>query len=134
MPAISRCLASPFANGDADLFEIYSDADKRSQSELEHVFSTNSSSGKQVTAKTVSTFKSLLEQAEFAPANEQNAAASPPDVPAGQASPSARRTPADAPSLHIDIQVHISPEASPDQIEHVFASMAKHLYGAKKAD
>ena len=32
------------------------------------------------------------------------------------------------PSLHIDIQIHISPEASPDQIDQIFASMAKHLY------
>jgi hypothetical protein len=38
------------------------------------------------------------------------------------------------PALHIDIQVHISPEASPDQIDKIFASMAKHLYGAKKIE
>jgi hypothetical protein len=30
-------------------------------------------------------------------------------------------------SLHIDIQIHISPEASPEQIEQIFASMSKHL-------
>jgi glycine cleavage system regulatory protein len=33
------------------------------------------------------------------------------------------------PALHIDIQIHISPEASADQIDQIFASMAKHLYG-----
>ncbi len=32
------------------------------------------------------------------------------------------------PSLHIDIQIHISPDASSDQIDQIFASMAKHLY------
>jgi hypothetical protein len=38
-------------------------------------------------------------------------------------------TPANfAPSLHIDIQIHISPEASLDQIDQIFASMAKHFY------
>jgi len=31
------------------------------------------------------------------------------------------------PSLHIDIQIHISPEASAEQIDQIFASMAKHL-------
>jgi hypothetical protein len=31
------------------------------------------------------------------------------------------------PSIHIDIQVHISPDAKPDQIDQIFASMAKHL-------
>jgi hypothetical protein len=33
-----------------------------------------------------------------------------------------------APSMHIDMQIHISPQASPEQIEAIFASMAKHLY------
>ncbi len=32
------------------------------------------------------------------------------------------------PSVHIDIQVHISPDASSDQIDAIFASMARHLY------
>lgn len=34
------------------------------------------------------------------------------------------------PNLHIDLQIHISPESTPEQIEAIFASMAKHLYGA----
>ncbi len=33
------------------------------------------------------------------------------------------------PNLHIDLQIHISPESSPEQIEAIFASMAKYLYG-----
>lgn len=32
------------------------------------------------------------------------------------------------PSVHIDIQVHISPDATAEQIDQVFESMAKHLY------
>ena len=35
------------------------------------------------------------------------------------------------PSVHIDLQVHISPEASPDQIDNIFSSMAKHLFNSK---
>jgi hypothetical protein len=35
---------------------------------------------------------------------------------------------AEVPSLHIDVQIHISADAKPEQIEQVFASMAKHLY------
>lgn len=35
------------------------------------------------------------------------------------------------PNLHIDVQVHISADASSDQIDAVFASMAKHLYGTE---
>lgn len=36
------------------------------------------------------------------------------------------------PNLHIDLQIHISPESTPEQIEAIFASMAKHLYGVEK--
>ncbi|MPN03835.1 hypothetical protein SDC9_151069 [bioreactor metagenome] len=36
-----------------------------------------------------------------------------------------------SPTMHIDIQVHISPDASPEQIDKIFESMAKHLYGRK---
>ena len=32
-----------------------------------------------------------------------------------------------APSIHLDVQIHISPEASPEQIDKIFASMSKHL-------
>ena len=33
------------------------------------------------------------------------------------------------PDVHIDIQVHIDPAATADQIDQIFASMARHLYG-----
>ena len=42
--------------------------------------------------------------------------------------PSARITSSD-PALHIDIQIHIDSSASADQIDQIFASMARHLYG-----
>ncbi len=32
------------------------------------------------------------------------------------------------PSLHLDIQIHIPPDASADQLDRIFESMAKHLY------
>lgn len=34
------------------------------------------------------------------------------------------------PNLHIDLQIHISPDSTTEQIEAIFASMAKHFYGA----
>lgn len=33
------------------------------------------------------------------------------------------------PNLHLDIQIHIPADAGPEQIDQIFASMAKHLYG-----
>jgi hypothetical protein len=32
------------------------------------------------------------------------------------------------PTIHIDVQVHIPSDANPNQIDAIFASMAKHLY------
>lgn len=130
-----RVLGEAIREGYADLFAVYPDANQRTQADLDHVFSTSSSGGKQVIGKTVGTFRALTEQAEFAPVSEQadlHMSSGPLHTPAVQASSTASRPPAQGPTLHIDIQVHISPEASAEQIEHVFASMAKHLYGAKK--
>jgi hypothetical protein len=38
-----------------------------------------------------------------------------------------RHTRDNGPSLHVNIQVHISPDASTEQIDHTLASMAKHF-------
>lgn len=35
-------------------------------------------------------------------------------------------------SLHIDLQIHISPEANAEQIDNIFASMAKHIVSMKR--
>jgi hypothetical protein len=35
------------------------------------------------------------------------------------------------PSLHIDFHVHIDPTSSAEQIDNIFASMARHFYGAE---
>lgn len=32
------------------------------------------------------------------------------------------------PDININLQVHISADATPDQIDQIFASMAKHIY------
>lgn len=128
-------LGDAIRKGYADLYAVYPDAHARSTTELDHVFSTSSSAGKQVIAKTVATFKALSDEAEFATSNEptelvmdSNALHTPPAQ-----NPAHIPVPAvgGGPSLHIDVQIHISPEASTTQIDQIFASMAKHLYGAK---
>ncbi len=131
-----KVLGEAIREGYADLFAVYPDADRRPPEDLEHVFSTSSSGGKQVIAKTVSTFRSLADQAEFPPVGTQTdlrVPSGPLHKPASQAPPPSVQSQTE-PTLHIDIQVHISPEASPDQIDSIFASMAKHIYGAKKTD
>ncbi len=40
----------------------------------------------------------------------------------------AAKSNSDAPELQINLQIHISSDATSDQIDQIFASMAKHLY------
>ena len=129
-----RLLGDAIREGYADLFALYPDANRRSQSDLEHVFGTSSSGGKQVISKTVGTFKALSEQVEFSPVHEQtdlHMTSGPLHTPVVQGRPGQERGMA-TPALHIDIQIHISPEASVEQLDNIFASMAKHLYGSEK--
>lgn len=35
-------------------------------------------------------------------------------------------------SLHVDLQIHISPDANAEQIDNIFASMAKHIIAMKQ--
>jgi hypothetical protein len=134
-----KVLGDAIRIGYAELFAVYPNAWESPNSDLENVFSTSSTAGKQVIAKTVSTFKALCECAEFATPNQQTAPALQSTAlhsAVGQKSATpAIGTTSDArtPSVHIDIQIHISPEASVDQIDQIFKSMSKHLYGTKGA-
>ncbi|MDE0183390.1 MAG: hypothetical protein OXL39_18715 [Caldilineaceae bacterium] len=57
----------------------------------------------------------------------------PPDTPVEIAENSegkgASAVSTNRPALHIDIQVHIDAKSSAEQIDHIFASMARHFYG-----
>jgi hypothetical protein len=124
-------LGGAIRSGYADLFAVYPDANTRSTTDLSHVFSTSSSGGAQVISKTVATFKALVEEAEFSNSSELTESTmpagplhTPPAQSAHKPSPAQGR-----PEVHIDIQIHISPESSPQQIDTIFQSMAKHLYG-----
>src|SRR5262249_1178964 len=66
-----QVLGKGIREGYADLFAVYADANQRNAGDVDHVFSTSSSGGKQVVGKTVSTFRALAEQADFPPVDEQ---------------------------------------------------------------
>jgi hypothetical protein len=132
-----KVLGEAIRAGYAELFAVYPDAWQRTNTELEHVFSTSSSAGKQVITKTVGTFKALCECAEFAEQTVLSMPSGPVHTPVATHPPThAQHNPPanNSPSVHIDIQIHISPEASGDQIDQIFKSMAKHLYGPRDAE
>lgn len=124
-----KVLGDGILEGYADLFSLYPDANVRSNEELESFFSTRSTAGKQVISKTVSTFKTLCELAEFSPSSSgsRQVESRTGDVAAPATLPSVAEVQHLCPKLHIDIQIHISPETTPEQIDQIFASMAKHL-------
>lgn len=129
-------LGEAIRKGYADLFAVYPDANTRSNTELQHVFSTSSTAGSQVIGKTVATFKTLVDEADFsqsATGSETSMQAGPLHIPAAASTPQMPALPSahGGPEVHIDIQIHISPESSAQQIEKIFESMAKHLYGRK---
>lgn len=128
-------LADAIRTGYSALFSVYEDADSRSQQELENVFRSTSTAGSQVIGKATVTFRNLCALADFSGSHAHVAAVHAADPlhhpvknqPVHQGGQMAQDP--SSPSVHIDIQVHISPESSPEQIDQIFASMAKHLYG-----
>jgi len=129
-------LGEAIRKGYAELYAVYPDAHLRSTIELSHVFSTSSSAGAQVVSKTVATFKALVEEAEFSTADSitdttmQSGTLHTPPAGASPKIPMLPQTQT-GPAVHIDIQIHISPESTSQQIEKIFESMAKHLYGRR---
>lgn len=131
-------LGEAIQRGYAELFAVYPDAGQRSNTDLEHVFATSTSAGKQVISKTVASFKALCECAEFGAIGETDGQSMHTTAPLHVAvteNPASSKVVATngviGPSVHIDLQIHVSPEATPEQIDQIFKSMAKHLYGAK---
>lgn len=128
-------LGKAIKQGYADLFAVYPEANAASVADLIHVFSTSSTAGEQAIRQTVQTFKTLVEEADFTSAEGNTISTGPLHTPAAPSMAPALPTQNSGsspphPAVHIDIQIHISPESSSEQIDKIFESMAKHLYGS----
>jgi hypothetical protein len=131
--ASGHALATAIQDSYAELYKTYPDAHSRGAEELKAFFRGHSSYGAQAVAKAVGTFQALCQNAEFSGSQKSKQASAAPQVRVAEVNgPPPRSTGStENPSLHIDLQIHISPEATPDQIEKIFESMAKHLYKPK---
>lgn len=121
-----RVLGEAIKDGYSGLFSVYSDAHSRSDGELAHVFSTSSSAGKATIDLMVGTFKALVSNADFEAGGAESQSDRQDDFAEGRRP---REDSQHRPNLHIDLQIHISPDSTPELIDQIFSSMAKHLYG-----
>lgn len=76
-------------------------------------------------SKSATSLRPVTSQREIRPAS---AAKGRNSVKVTEVTPEPKGGIAPSPTLHLDIQIHISPEASADQIDRIFKSMAEHLY------
>lgn len=102
------------------------------------------SSARQMTATYVMIARKEILEPPAAESTKATPKGSPTKKPAGKPSePTETETPLEAvapeppvppastnrgPTLHLDIQIHIPADATLDQIDQIFSSMAKHLY------
>ena len=120
---------------------MYPHACERTDEELRNFFSSHTELGEKTIKYVIRTFKTLCELADFSKIKPQTRTKrdnlSTPSAssrsPVDTISPETYLPQIDkfVPSIHIDIQIHISPEASLEQIEAIFKNMAKYIFRAE---
>ncbi len=129
-------LGRAIKTGYQTLYAVYPDAHARSNEDLEHVFRTSTTSGKDVVNKMVLTFKALVAEAEFtdsgsgASTSTDQAAPATPQDEAPQNAAVVSRTPAASNGLTVNINVQLTlPEGADEQtFESFFKAMKTHLF------
>jgi len=120
----------------SELFKIYPEACSKDVAELTHFFSSRSTAGERTIKAKAQTFKVLCGHCDFSESPREAKSSHESPTSSHNQKEVAKDNPGKTvmdkfntgPEVHIDVQVHISPESSPDQIDQIFASMAKHLY------
>ena len=129
-PNHRQLLASAIQMAFRDLFNIYQDAQIRADGEIEDIVRENIKAGKDTIKRVSSTFRNLCSMADFS--TKEPISQIPQDVTPEKKNEVITQyendDPPEMPSLHINLQVHISSDASSEQIDTIFESMVKHLY------
>ncbi len=128
-------LANAIRKGYQQLFEMYPCANTENAMNIRNFMSANSPGGQSVIDKAVRTFQTLCKEADFSntenepkQVNRDIQEKTTPAIESQLPTTPSIKEPTTNPSLHIDIQIHISSEASATQIDNIFDSMARHLY------
>jgi hypothetical protein len=116
-------LGDKAAQASAAMYILLNEATPKSSTEYQKARTTKPKNGSKAASKPKETKKALPE-----PLKEAETPNSQVVVP--EANPKSEVE--NWFSLHIDLQIHISPEASAEQIDQIFASMAKHIMTMKQ--
>jgi hypothetical protein len=131
-----QVMAKAVSESYSELFRSYPEACEREAGELEPFFAARTDSGEQVIQKQARLFKILCEFSDFDALNNGSTGVastdngdvnSDADGVKSSSDRDRRSSQLSGPDIHIDIQVHVSPEMSSEQIDQVFESMAEHL-------
>ena len=135
-----KALAQALQKGYSSLFEVYPNANERTEQELADFFSTRTDAGKQVVSKTVTTFKNLCGLADcgntIAEADSEENAPPNSQVQRAESEPSAmpsRTATIVTPefgggvTINLNIQLTLPAEMDREGYGEFFAALRKHL-------
>jgi len=106
-----------------ELFDTYPDAYSQTDDNLRNFFGAKTSVGKKAISYIISTFKVLCEFGDFSVAPSSAAGTSPTHHSSGGTGGSKTV----GPEIHINLQIHLPPEASPASYDAIFEAMARRL-------
>ena len=130
-------LAGLIRNTYDGLFDIYPNAQSVDDEKLKDYFASVTSVGDASLRNIIKTFKALCEIADFSNSPSAEMPISPTSQPSGvQQSPKHDLTPqnqlgGNSSQIHLNIQVHIPGEQSPETYEAIFKNLGKYVLGIK---
>jgi hypothetical protein len=119
-------LADGIVRAFPELYKVYDKAHIQKDVDLEKILKNNSDQGIEEIQLSLRTFRALVDLAKFSETIESAQSSESVAVSVESQSTHPRTK---SPSVHIDLQIHISPDLSSEKIDGLFESMAKHLYG-----
>lgn len=144
----TEVMAAAVRDSYSELFDMYSDANRRGNDDLTSFFKNHSDAGSQVIRRIVTTFLTLCSFAEFDAQDrgtstdykgklekiqdidsEKASVSKTLAQPAVHGESEISSNPVFSPEVNINIQIHIAADAKDDQIEKIFSSMAANLFG-----
>lgn len=128
-------MANAIRSSYRDLFQHYSDANKRDDEALRTYFSANSSLGSATVSKMATTFKTVCALGDFEngtsePSEQENPTGDRQPPASGRQNQAGRgRTniPAEGMTVNINIQLQLPSDSSAETYERFFEAMRKHL-------